>query len=259
MSFDTPLQIFGRDIKNSFRITQQRNNFPQQVGIYDLNTGVVNETRVFAATYNTNIDWTPEFALPALARNRFNLTPSVSLQNVDPGPFWVASERTNGQFVHQSKRLTYGLSASPTIFGLFRGVGPFERFRHSITPSIGYNYAHESEVSDEYLLALGRTKFGYLGNLRAECRQLRADAERRGQDSPEDGRHDRNGKGRHHSAHQHHDDAAQLRLRARAPAGRALEMGGPHDGQLGLFAELGASARIRFLQQLLALPGKHAQ
>ena len=77
---------------------------------------------MFAATYNTNIDWTPEFALPALARNMFNLTPSVSLQNVDPGPFWVASERTNGQYVHQSKRLTLRTSASPTIFGLFRGV-----------------------------------------------------------------------------------------------------------------------------------------
>ena len=166
ISFDTPLQIFGRDFKNSFRITQQRNDFPQQVAIYDLNTGVVNENRVFASTYNTNVDWTPEFALPALARNVFNLTPSVSLQNVDPGPFWVASERTDGKFVHQSKRLTYGLSASPTIFGLFGGFGPFERFRHSITPSIGYNYANKSGVSDEYLLALGKTRFGYLGNLR---------------------------------------------------------------------------------------------
>jgi hypothetical protein len=166
ISFDTPLQIFGRDFKNSFRITQQRLNFPQQVAIYDLDTNVVKENRVYAATYYTNVDWTPEFALPALARNRFNLTPSVSLQNVDPGPFWVASERTNGHFVHQNKRLTYGLSASPTIFGLFPGVGPFERFRHSITPSIGYSYANASSVSDEYLIALGRTRAGYLGNLR---------------------------------------------------------------------------------------------
>ena len=32
----TPLQIFGKDFKNSFRINQQRNNFPQPVVIYDV-------------------------------------------------------------------------------------------------------------------------------------------------------------------------------------------------------------------------------
>jgi hypothetical protein len=57
------------------------------------------------------------------------------------------------------------VSASPTIFGLFNGFGPFERFRHSITPSLGYTYAPHATVSDEYLAALGRTKFGYLGSL----------------------------------------------------------------------------------------------
>lgn len=166
MTFDTPLQIFGKDFRNSFRINQQRNNFPQPVSIYDLQTGVVTETRIFAATYRTDIDWVPDFALPPFARNRFNLTPSVSFANVDPGPYWVATERSNGKYVHQSKRPSFGLSASPTIFGLFPGFGPFSRFRHSITPSVGYSYAPEAKVSDEYLLALGRTRFGYLGSLR---------------------------------------------------------------------------------------------
>src|SRR4029077_9371854 len=77
MSFDTPLQIFGKDFRNSFRVSQQRNNFPQNVAIYDLVTGVRVENRVFAATYKTDVDWTPDFALPALARNVFNLTPSI--------------------------------------------------------------------------------------------------------------------------------------------------------------------------------------
>lgn len=165
MTFDTPLQIFGYNLKNSFRINQQRNNFPQSVAIYDLNTGVVTDTRIFAATYRTDIDWVPDFTLPSLARNRFNLSPSVSFANVDPGPFWVASDRSNGKYVHQAKRFTFGASAAPTIFGLFSGFGPFSRFRHSITPSIGYSYAPSAKVSDDYLLALGRTRFGYLGSL----------------------------------------------------------------------------------------------
>jgi hypothetical protein len=165
ITFDTPLQIFGKDFKNSFRITQQRNNFAQLFLIYDVQTGEIIENRVFAATYATNIDWTPDFSLPPLARNRFNLTPSLSLQNVDPGPFAVASERTNGQFVHQSKRFTAGLSASPTLFHLFGGFGPFSRIRHQISPTIGYTFAPEGHVSDEYLKALGRTRKGYLGSL----------------------------------------------------------------------------------------------
>ena len=153
---------------------------------------------MFAATYRTDVDWTPEFTLPAIARNKFNLTPSVSLQNVDPGPFWVASERTNGQYVHQSKRLTYGLSASPTIFGLFRGFGPFERFRHSITPSIGYSYAPASTVSDDYLLALGRTRVRLPRQSATECDQLRPEPEHRGEGHAED-RYDGDGEGRHRS------------------------------------------------------------
>ena len=53
MSFDTPITIFGWDLKNSFRLNQARNDFPQQFTIYDVNTGASIDQRVFAATYNT--------------------------------------------------------------------------------------------------------------------------------------------------------------------------------------------------------------
>jgi len=168
MTFDSPIQIFGWDFKNSFRINQQRNNFPQNFPIYDVNTGEITDTRVFAATYRTDVDWTPDFTLPSLGHNRFNLTPSFSLGNVDPGPFWVASERTAGRYVHQAKRITTGLSASPTLFGFFPGFGPFTRIRHSITPTLSYNWAPGGSVSDEYLIAIGRTRKGYLGDLQQQ-------------------------------------------------------------------------------------------
>lgn len=160
-----PLQIFGWDFRNTVRVVQQRQDFPQQFPIYDLHTGVPTETRIYAATYQTAIDWNPDFTLPPIARNKFNLSPSFSLQNVDPGPFWVASERTNGRYVHQGKRIALGLSASPTLFGLFRGFGPFSRIRHSITPSVTYSWAPKSNVSDDYLAALGRTRAGSFTNL----------------------------------------------------------------------------------------------
>ena len=165
MTIGAPLQIFGFALNNSVNIHQQRQDFPQQFQIYDVKTGAVTDTRVFAATYQSVVDWNPDFKLPGFWQNKFNLTPSISLQNADPGPFWVASERTNGVYVHQGKRLTGGLSASPTIFGLFPGFGPFERIRHSLTPTISYSWGPRADVSDEYLEALGRTRAGSFTNL----------------------------------------------------------------------------------------------
>ena len=113
---------------------------------------------------------TPTSGCRSLWQNKFNLTPTIALQNVDPGPFWVASERTDGVYVHQAKRITAGLSAAPTLFGLFGGFGPFQRIRHSITPTIGWSYGPKTDVSDEYLAALGRTRDGIVHEPAAEQR-----------------------------------------------------------------------------------------
>ncbi len=169
-SFDTPIQIFGYNLGNSFTINSARNDFPEREIVTDVNSGVESD-RIYAQTYHTEVNWTPQFTLPPLARNNFNFTPSLSLSNVDGSAFWIRNERTGGRWVHQSKRPSLGLSASPTIFGLFSGFGPFQRFRHSIAPTVGYSYAPASDVSDEFLAAIGRTRFsrtggtGYLGAL----------------------------------------------------------------------------------------------
>src|SRR5439155_16257112 len=114
----------------------------------------------------SDIDWAPDFQIPPLlGHNKFNLTPTIALANVDPGPFWVKTERTNGEYVHQSKRLSFGLSAAPTIYGLFPGFGPFARLRHSVSPTVGYTYAPRADVSDAYLNAIGATRQGYRGGL----------------------------------------------------------------------------------------------
>ena len=172
LSFDTPLTIFGYQLGNRFTISSHRNDFPESAIITDVSTGVSTE-RIFATTYGTSVDWTPQFTLPPLARNDFNLSASMSLSNVDGSAYWIRNERTGGQWVHQSKRPTFSVSASPTLFGLFSGFGPFTRIRHSISPTIGYSYAPQADVSDAYLAALGRTRVGangqptgYLGALR---------------------------------------------------------------------------------------------
>lgn len=160
-----PIQIFGWSLNNSVNIHQQRQNFPQQFTITDVETGQPIETRIFAATYQSAIDWNPDFRLPAFWQNKFNISPSITLANAEPGPYWVASERTNGQYVSQSKRLSVSVGASPTLFGFFPGFGPFQRIRHSITPSVSWSVAPAGHVSDEYLEALGRTRAGSFTDL----------------------------------------------------------------------------------------------
>jgi hypothetical protein len=171
LRFDTPIVIFGYNLGNSFSLSSALNDFPEKEIVTDVVTGVQTE-RIYAQTFHSFFDWTPQFSLPAMARNNFNLTPSFSIAKVDGGALMIRNERTHGQWVAQSFRPSFGLSASPTLFGLFRGIGPYQRFRHSISPTISYSYAPAGSVSDEYLAAVGRTRFstngdgtGYLGAL----------------------------------------------------------------------------------------------
>jgi hypothetical protein len=163
LSFDTPLTIFGWSLGNHFNINSARNDFPERAIVTDVVTGVEQE-RIYSTTYKTEIDWSPSFSLPPLGRNSLNLTPSLSFSNVDGNAFWIRNERTNGKWVHQTKRPSLGLSASPTLFGLFNGFGPFVRIRHSIQPTFGYSYAPAAQVSDEFLAALGRTRASSTGS-----------------------------------------------------------------------------------------------
>jgi hypothetical protein len=172
LSFDTPLTIFGYAIGNRFTLASHRNDFPEAEIVTNVETGEAVE-RIFTTTYGTSVDWTPNFTLPTLARNNYNLSASVALSNVDGSAYAIRNERTGGLWVHQSKRPTFSLAASPTLFGLFDGFGPFTRIRHSISPSLTYSYAPAADVSDEFLAALGRTRAGstgqpngYLGALR---------------------------------------------------------------------------------------------
>ena len=166
VNLDSPLRIFGVNFSNNLSIRDIFNDFPEEKVFYPDAQESQKQLRVFENTYRTDVDWNPVFSLPSLGQNRFRFTPSVSLSNVDPGPFWVRTELSGGKFVHQAKRLTYGLSAAPTLYGIWPGFGPFTRFRHAINPTLSYSFAPKQEVSSEYLEALGQKREGYLGALR---------------------------------------------------------------------------------------------
>ena len=165
LGFETPFRIGGWTWRNSFRVRDTENDFPESRTIRNVADTSIRSTRIFSRTFRTDVDWQTGISLPSISQGRWNVSPSVSIVNIDPAALWVRTELSGGQYVSQGKRLQYGVSASPTFFGLFPGFGPYTRFRHAVTTSLGYAYAPAAEVSDEFLAALGQTRQGYLGSL----------------------------------------------------------------------------------------------
>jgi hypothetical protein len=163
ITFDTPVQIFGFDWRNSFSVSDRLNDFPEKRTIVAVNDTSQRTTRVFRRTFITEVNWQTGFALPSFSQGAWNVSPTVSIQKVDPAGLLVRSERTGGTFVSQSLRPAFGLNVSPTLYRRLPGIGPVAVIRHSISPTLGFTYVPRGDVSDAYLEAIGRTRVGYLG------------------------------------------------------------------------------------------------
>jgi len=172
-NFSTPLRIGRFELNNTFRYNDQLNDLPTTVTQFDFNTGVQTGSRTYANFRKTQLDWDTQFSLPGILQGTWNVAPFVSLTNADGSySYLVRTTLTNGEWVSQSKRVQTGISASPTFFAFFPGFGPFSRLRQSIQPRLSFAYAPAADVSDQFLLATGRTRSGYLGGLRQETMQF---------------------------------------------------------------------------------------
>jgi hypothetical protein len=166
MSLELPLTVGSLRWSNSFQFTDAEDDFPQAFLVRDVNDTSISQTRVFPRTFRTDANWSTSISIPATFFPRtLRMTPSIGLSNVHPGALWVRSERSAGEFVSQSKRPQYTLALSPTLYGLFGGLGPFARIRHALSLQLSYSYAPRADVSDAYLEAIGTTRTGYLGSL----------------------------------------------------------------------------------------------
>ena len=117
-------------------------------------TDSVTVDQTLASTFNTTINWDTGINLPLLFRSTWKLTPSIGVTNRTAGPFAIRNERTDGGFVVQGKRLTFGLAIAPTIFGRFGGIGPMSAIRHSFSPLLNWSYAPEATVPAEFARAV---------------------------------------------------------------------------------------------------------
>lgn len=165
--FDTPVKLWDFQWQNSITVRDEYRGFPEQreiIGVRDTSQRI---TRVFARTFDTNVDWQTSFNLPRFFQGTWNISPSITLSNVESGAgLFLRTERSGGRWVQQSKRLNYTVSSSPTLYAMLPGIGPIARFRHSITPGISYSFSPAATVSDDFLQAMGRTRIGYIGALK---------------------------------------------------------------------------------------------
>ncbi|MEK7667280.1 MAG: putative LPS assembly protein LptD, partial [Gemmatimonadota bacterium] len=160
LSISTPLRIGRWNWGNSLTIADSWANQRARVSFKDPDDTTRTVTRTYAERFATSVDWVTSVNLPVLFQGTWNLQPRVDIANTGGGPFMVRNLFTGGRFVSQGKRLAYGVGVSPTFFGLFAGVGPIARVRHSISPSLSWQYSPAATLPEDYARAVspdGRT------------------------------------------------------------------------------------------------------
>ena len=167
-SFGTPISIHGFRIDLSGNLQSFDQQHPVTRTFISQTDTTQRYNRTFARSASNQADFNFAFSLPGFFPGTLNLNPSVNFTNVYSGAYYVQSEFSNGQWVHQTKRPNFSLGISPTLFALFPGIGPIARIRHSLTPRISFGYAPTGNVPAAYLAAINHSANGFLGNLPQE-------------------------------------------------------------------------------------------
>lgn len=156
VSLNTPLRIGSWNWNNRLEVADFRTN-ARSVETALAADSASQLVTVFGGDFSTGVDWNTGVGLPSLFRGSWRLQPSVSIQNSTSGPFLLRNRNTGGRWVQQGKRLAFGASLSPTFFGFFPGIGPLTRIRHSVSPSVRWQFAPSASVPEDYARALDPT------------------------------------------------------------------------------------------------------
>jgi hypothetical protein len=171
--FQTPFRIGGFNWDNSLRVEDNRTTGRDSVQFRADDpstpdpTDSVLVTRVFGGNFSTQLDWDTGINLPILFRGSWKLQPAVGIANRTSGPFMLRNRNTNGDFVTQGKRFRFSASMSPTLFAFYPGLGLASRIRHSLSPSLSWNYSPAATIPEEFARAIA---------LPGQTVQLRSDA-----------------------------------------------------------------------------------
>jgi LptD protein len=93
------------------------------------------------------IDWSSSIGYQQRLIGSTTFTPSVSLSG-----FILQGDTTGGQSVAAPTRMNFGADLRSDIYGFYGGIGPVERLRHKISPSISYSYSPVPALTDQQRL-----------------------------------------------------------------------------------------------------------
>jgi Tat protein translocase TatC len=159
-NLDTPFRFGAFNWANTLRVTDETSTGRDSVQfrVDDPSTpdptDSIAVTRTFLGDFSTGIDWDTGINLPVLFRGSWKVQPQVGIANTTSGPFALRNRNTGGNFVRQGKRFRFSATASPTLFAFLPGFGLASRIRHSLSPSLSWNYSPAASVPEEYARAL---------------------------------------------------------------------------------------------------------
>jgi sec-independent protein translocase protein TatC len=160
LDFQTPVRFGAFNWQNSLRLNDERTTQRDSVQfrVDDPSTADPSDSllvsRIFGGDFSTEVDWNTGINLPVLFRGSWKLQPAVGIANTTTGAFMVRNRNTGGDFVRQGKRFRFSATASPTLFAFFPGLGLASRIRHSLSPSISWNYSPAATVPEDYARAI---------------------------------------------------------------------------------------------------------
>jgi sec-independent protein translocase protein TatC len=159
-NFDTPLRFGAFNWQNSVRVNDERSTGreTESFRVDDPSTPDPTDSLTVSSTFfgdfSTGIDWDTGINLPILFRGSWKLQPVLGIANATSGPFALRNRSTGGDFVRQGKRFRFAVSAAPTLFAFFPGFGLASRVRHSLSPTISWNYSPAASVPEAFARAI---------------------------------------------------------------------------------------------------------
>jgi hypothetical protein len=99
----------------------------------------------------TRINWNTGISFQQRLMGTTTFTPGLSLRGE-----LVEGDTTGGQRVSAPTRIDFSAALRTDLFGFFPGLGPIERIRHRISPSITYSYSPEPTVTQRQEEVFGR-------------------------------------------------------------------------------------------------------
>ncbi len=160
-TLETPIRLWSFNWSNSVRVedSDSLGRYSSTFRVPNLDTPDPNDsitvTRFRQGGFGSAVEWRTSFNLPILFRSTWKLVPSVGVANADSRfPFAVRNAATGGSFLTQGKRFSLGLSIAPTFYGFFPGVAGIAHIRHSISPSLSYNYSPAGSVPEAFARAV---------------------------------------------------------------------------------------------------------